>query len=98
MNLKEFAEKAGITLDEAKEVTGLTHWNQAVPEEIVAELDGLQVEEEPVAEEEPGAEEEPVKLSPEQIELKWRAGHFLKCFGEDSPEYTKALSQFEQSL
>lgn len=32
MNLKEKAEELGITLTEAKELTGLTHWNQTVPE------------------------------------------------------------------
>lgn len=33
MNLKKYAEKNGITLDEAKEKTGLTHWNQTVSED-----------------------------------------------------------------
>jgi len=32
MNLKEYAEKAGITLAEAKKQTGLTHWKQEVIE------------------------------------------------------------------
>ena len=32
MNLKTYAEDNGFTLDEAKEITGLTHWNQSVPE------------------------------------------------------------------
>ena len=32
MNLKEWAEKNGHTLAEAKELTGLTHWKQEVPE------------------------------------------------------------------
>ena len=32
MNLKTWAEKNGHTLSEAKELTGLTHWNQSVPE------------------------------------------------------------------
>lgn len=31
MNLKEYAEEVGISLAEAKEATGLTHWNQPVP-------------------------------------------------------------------
>jgi hypothetical protein len=32
MNLKQFAEEKGISLSEAKEFTGLTHWKQEVPE------------------------------------------------------------------
>ena len=32
MNLKTWAEENGKTLEEAKEITGLTHWNQTVPE------------------------------------------------------------------
>ena len=32
MNLKTWAEENGHTLAEAKELTGLTHWNQSVPE------------------------------------------------------------------
>jgi len=32
MNLKEYAEDKGISLAEAKELTGLTHWKQEVPE------------------------------------------------------------------
>lgn len=32
MNLKEYAEQEGITLKEAKERTGLTHWKQEVVE------------------------------------------------------------------
>jgi len=36
MNLKKYAETKGITLDEAKEETGLTHWNQKVVEEAPA--------------------------------------------------------------
>lgn len=34
MNTKEFAEARGITLDEAKEITGNTHWNQAVSDVV----------------------------------------------------------------
>jgi len=49
MNLKEWAEKNGKTLDEAKAITGLTHWNQNVPEScdeipIVAEDEVLEEE------------------------------------------------------
>ena len=36
MNLKTFAEEQGIELSEAKELTGLTHWNKQVPEEFLA--------------------------------------------------------------
>jgi len=32
MNLKEWAEQEGITITEAKKLTGLTHWNQTMPE------------------------------------------------------------------
>jgi hypothetical protein len=32
MNLKEWAEKTGLTIKEAKSQTGLTHWNSTVPE------------------------------------------------------------------
>lgn len=32
MNLKTWAKENGKTLAEAKELTGLTHWNQRVPE------------------------------------------------------------------
>jgi len=46
MNLKEWAEQEGITITEAKERTGLTHWNQTMPEscdeiEEVAETDSF---------------------------------------------------------
>ena len=55
MNLKEYAEQEGITLAEAKERTGLTHWKQEVPAgEPVADV----VIEVPVLEE--SAEQEPV--------------------------------------
>jgi hypothetical protein len=33
MILKEYAKKNDLTLAEAKELTGLTHWKQTVPEE-----------------------------------------------------------------
>ena len=36
MNTKEFAEARGITLDEAYEITGNTHWKQEV-EDVVEE-------------------------------------------------------------
>ena len=32
MNLKEYADKEGLTLADAKELTGLTHWKQEVAE------------------------------------------------------------------
>ena len=32
MNLKEYAEQNGMSLADAKELTGLTHWNATVPE------------------------------------------------------------------
>ena len=32
MKLNAWAKERGITLKEAKEITGLTHWNQDVPE------------------------------------------------------------------
>jgi hypothetical protein len=32
MNLKEYAAEKGISLDEAKTLTGLTHWKQEVME------------------------------------------------------------------
>jgi hypothetical protein len=41
MKLKEYAEKSGITLKEAKEQTGLTHWNQTVPEIMEADVEIL---------------------------------------------------------
>ena len=34
MNLKEYAEEKGISLSEAKELTGLTHWKQEVQEVV----------------------------------------------------------------
>ena len=34
MNTKEFAEARGITLKEAKEITGNTHWNQEVADVV----------------------------------------------------------------
>ena len=36
MILKDYAKENGLTLPEAKELTGLTHWKQTVPEEVVA--------------------------------------------------------------
>ena len=32
MNLKTWAKENGHTIAEAKEITGLTHWNHTVPE------------------------------------------------------------------
>ena len=50
MNLKEYAEKSGLTLSEAKEITGLTHWKQPVPDAPVAPSNQEVVREEIVPE------------------------------------------------
>jgi len=52
MILKEYAEKEGITLTEAKERTGLTHWKQEVVADAPAEAPAVEetLEEEVVAE------------------------------------------------
>ena len=57
MNLKEYAEKEGITIKEAKVRTGLTHWKQEVidaekqvqekPKEIEAKKEVVQEEVDP---------------------------------------------------
>ena len=58
MNLKEYAKQESITLAEAKERTGLTHWNQTVQEgsvsfEEMVEILDIKPEVEPVIEKEP---------------------------------------------
>ncbi len=52
MNLKTYAEKADITLAEAKEQTGLTHWNQTVPEIMEADVELIETksQEDPIEE------------------------------------------------
>ena len=35
MNLKTWAKDNGHTLNEAKEITGLDHWNAKVPDELI---------------------------------------------------------------
>ena len=44
MNLKEYAAKSGITISEAKKQTGLTHWNQTVPEILEADVELIETE------------------------------------------------------
>jgi len=50
MILKDYAKENGLTLAEAKELTGLTHWKQTVPEscdeiaEVVEEVIAVAVE------------------------------------------------------
>ena len=34
MNVKEYAQKEDITIAEAKERTGLNHWNKQIPDEF----------------------------------------------------------------
>ena len=65
MNLKEYADKNGMTLAEAKELTGLNHWNATVPESCdeIPEVP----EEEPVA---PVVADAPVVVSAPVIETE----------------------------
>ena len=85
MNLKEYAEEKGITIKEAKELTGLTHWKQIVPEscdeiEEVAETvdlgDKIVIETESKQEEFEG-------VDPKVIELS------IRCLGTKSQYWKK---------
>ena len=51
MNLKEYAKENDITLDEAKEKTGLTHWKQEVVEADASPADTPDVTKEDIVEE-----------------------------------------------
>jgi hypothetical protein len=99
MNLKAYAEQEGLTLKEAKSITGLTHWNQTVtdapaPESCdelpeIEECDTLTIEElfEEVVDEAPEeiVSDEPIdETSPE---AKKRS---VKGLGTKSP-YWKEL-------
>ena len=57
MNLKDKCAEDGITLAEGKEKYGLTHWNQAVPEIVEADVEII---EEPIETE---SKEETVEVS-----------------------------------
>lgn len=93
MNLKTYAEENGLTLDEAKELTGLTHWNQQVPEscdEIVADtpdvVDTSDVADAPDAEDEPVVE---TKSKQEPVELSEEAKFSILILGNKSPHWNK---------
>jgi len=87
MNLKTYAEKSGLTLAEAKEQTGLTHWNQSVPEileadvEILEEPESVMMEEPTVTVIETESKEEVV--DPQVIELS------IRCLGTKSQYWDK---------
>ena len=85
MNLKTYAEEKGITLDEAKEQTGLTHWNQTVPESCdeIAEVP----EEEEVVE-----KVEPTKQhisQPKDLDLTKEENFSIFILGNKSPHWNK---------
>jgi len=69
MNLKTYAEKSGMSLAEAKAETGLTHWNQKVPEIMEADVE---VMEEPAEPTEPESVNESLVVeSVVDAELTW---------------------------
>ena len=71
MNVKEYAEKEDITIAEAKDRTGLNHWNKQIPDEFFKPQSPVEeevTEEEIVAEsiaEDPVVEVETVLPEPE---------------------------------
>jgi len=93
MNLKEYAAKSGITLAKAKTETGLTHWNQTVPEIIEADVEIIEEEviEDPVEE----LVEAVVQTITKPVETKSKLGECpvdladlalsIKIHGEGSP-------------
>lgn len=76
MNLKEYAEEKGISLAEAKDLTGLTHWKQEVVE--VANIEPKQEIEQPTPVIETESKEVPT-VSIEDIALS------IKIHGQGSP-------------
>lgn len=89
MTLKEYAEKEGITLTEAKERTGLTHWKQ----EVVAEAPANAPAEAPVVEE--TLEEEVVAEAEEVVatakDLLKESQDVMKVLMKDGMTAEKAL-------
>ena len=89
MNLKTYAEENGITLDEAKKLTGLTHWNQTVPESC----DEIpEVPEEQDISEEVVEKAEPVKehiSPPKDLDLTKEENFSIFILGNKSPHWNK---------
>lgn len=102
MTLKEYAEKEGITLDEAKKITGLTHWKQTVPESCdeipeIPESVNLSEVTESVIETESKQEEvvkepKPVKqhiIPPKDLDLTDEKNFSIFILGNKSPHWNK---------
>ncbi len=87
MNLKTYAEKNDYTLDEAKELTGLTHWNSTVPEILEAEVG--EVEE---------LVETECKEDPRKAEIKDKAKKLRTYIGEKSYEYLRFVDDHKEVI
>lgn len=94
MNLKEYAEEKGISLTEAKEATGLTHWKKEVVENdnkpSTVETESKEV---PVAE----VKEKPVNQK-KLAQIRMDAYKFRTYLGEASQEYLKHVSCYRDVL
>jgi len=62
MNVKEYAEEKGISIAEAKELTGLNHWNATIPDAQPEPVAPVIQEVEPVIETKSKEEECPVSI------------------------------------
>ncbi len=96
MNLKTYAEKNGYTLDEAKELTGLTHWNSTVPE-ILAEVELIETE----SKEDTVPLEEFVELAaddPRKAEIADKAKKLRTYIGEKSYEYLRFVDDHKEVI
>ncbi len=76
MNLKTWAENNGHTLEEAKKITGMTHWNQTMADNVI-ESDDVETESKQI--EEIVEIESKEEADPKVIDLS------LRCLGEKSP-------------
>ena len=79
MNLKQYADENNMTIAEAKEATGLNHWNHTVPEEI-----------EPIVVEKEMPPLEPIKEKPvDKKDLTIEANFSIFILGNKSPHWSK---------
>lgn len=97
MNLKEKAEELGISLAEAKELTGLTHWKQEVVEND-NQPDPIKTE----SKEAPALE---VEKKPEQMRydnkvkrIQYEADKLKRVLGTGNRRYLKYVSLHRNSI
>ncbi len=94
MTLKEWAEQNGKTLEEAYELTGLTHWKQTVPEEIAPEEIEPKKVVEPVVEK----TESQKRYESTLKRVKYEEEKLKKYLGTNSRRYLKYVSDHRKYI